>query len=137
MIGHAQSKIDSSLRLAHELLKVRTAGTPLRLDQANIVAGNGYILDGDAELVDKIRDIAGGTASIFRGDMRVSTNVLAPDGSRAIGTRLAPGPVHDAIFQDGRTFRGEAVILGTDYFTAYDPLKNAQGRAVQRSRLSG
>jgi len=130
MIGHAQDKIESSLKLARELLQVRTAGTPLYLDQERLVAANGYVLDGDLELVDKVRDIVGGTATVFRGDLRVSTNLLKSDGSRAIGTHLAAGPVHDAVLRDGLTFRGEVDILGTAYITAYEPLRNARGEVI-------
>ncbi len=130
MTGHARAQLDTNLRLARELLEMKTAGTPLRLEGDRLVAANGYVLDGDLEVVDKVRAIVGGTATLFRGDLRVSTNVLKPDGARALGTRLVPGPVHDAVLREGRTYRGEADILGTAYFTIYEPLKNAQGTVV-------
>ena len=130
MVDHARDKIDTSLKLARELLRAETAGTALRLDQGRLIALNGYVLDGDPALVDKVRAIVGGTATVFRGDLRVSTNVLRPDGSRAVGTRLAAGPVHDAVLRDGLTFRGDANILGTPYITAYEPLRDAEGAVI-------
>ena len=130
MTRHANVQLDSNLRLARELLEVKTAGTPLRLESERLVAANGYVLDGDMDVVDKVHAIVGGTATVFRGDLRVSTNVLKPDGARAIGTRLAPGPVYDAVLKQGRTYRGEADILGTAYFTAYEPLKDARSEVI-------
>ena len=130
MIERAQSRLDVNLRLGRELLSAKTGGTPLRLDGERIVAGNGYVLDGDFGVVDKVRAIAGGTMTVFRGDLRVSTNVLRPNGERAVGTRLAPGPVFDAVLRQGTTYRGEADILGTAYYTIYEPLKDAGGAVL-------
>ena len=130
MTARAQDRLEVNLKLARELLRTQGGNGPLRLEGERLVAVNGRVLDGDAELVDKVREVAGGTATVFRGDLRVSTNVLKPDGSRAVGTRLAPGPVHDAVLREGRTYRGEAEILGTSYFTAYEPLKDAREAVV-------
>ena len=89
-----------------------------------------HLLNNNNQLVDKIKSLVGGTATIFMGDTRVATNVIKDDGTRAIGTKLAQGPVYDAIFKDGKPYRGEADILGKTYITAYDPIKDAQGNVV-------
>ena len=130
MTERAQSRLEVNLKLAAELLRIQGGDGPLRLENGRLVTPNGHVLDGDLTLVDKVRAIGGGTATVFRGDQRVSTNVLKPDGSRATGTHLAPGKVHDTVFKQGRTYRGQADILGTAYFTAYQPLKDAAGRVV-------
>ncbi len=130
MTKHAQVQLEANLNLAHELLRAKTDGTSLRLEGDRIVASNGYVLDGDLEVVDKVRAILGGTMTVFRGDLRVSTNVLKPDGARAIGTHLAPGPVFDTVLKQGAVFRGEADILGTTYFTIYEPLRDARGAVI-------
>ena len=36
-----------------------------------------------------------GTVTIFQGDLRIATNVLGPDGKRAVGTRLS-----EAVYQE-------------------------------------
>ena len=56
--------------------------------------------------------------------------MLKPNGDRAVGTRLAPGPVFDAVFKQGAVYRGEADILGTAYYTIYEPLKDAEGAVL-------
>jgi methyl-accepting chemotaxis protein len=63
------------------------------------------------------------------GDERVATNVLKDDGSRAVGTKLK-GPAYDAVITKGVPYRGMAKILGVPYFTAYDPIKDAQGQTI-------
>ncbi|MFD2236968.1 cache domain-containing protein, partial [Aureimonas populi] len=80
--------------------------------------------------VDRIRELVAGTATIFMGDTRVSTNVLKPDGTRAVGTTLTAGPAYDAVLREGRPYRGEATILDVPYFTAYDPIKDAAGQTI-------
>ena len=89
-----------------------------------------HLLNGNNDVVDEIKNLVGGTATIFMGDTRVATNVMKSDGTRAIGTKLARGPVYDAIFNEGKPYRGEADILGTSYFTAYDPIKNDSGEVI-------
>ncbi|AWK87093.1 methyl-accepting chemotaxis protein [Azospirillum thermophilum] len=90
----------------------------------------GIVLNGNNETVDKIKKITGGTATIFQGDTRVATNVLNKDGSRATGTKLAPGPAHDAVLGRGNGYRGMVTILGEEYYAAYDPIKNGRGETI-------
>jgi len=80
-----------------------------------------YVTNNNFELPDKIQEIFGGTATIFMGDTRVSTNVLKDDGSRALGTKLQ-GAAYNTVFNEGRSYRGETEILGIPYYTAYDPI---------------
>ena len=89
-----------------------------------------HLLNANNDVVDEIKNLVGGTATIFMGDTRVATNVMKSDGTRAIGTKLARGPVYEAIFSKGKPYRGEADILGTSYFTAYDPIKNDSGEVI-------
>lgn len=87
----------------------------------------------DHSLVDRVSDIMGETATIFalepkNGDFwRRSTNIVKPDGSRAIGTPLGiDGPVHPVVVS-GREYRGEATILGKEYYTIYFPIHDRSG----------
>ncbi len=130
MLDHAQSRLGVNLAIAHELLALRGGTDPIRIERDNLVASNGLILDGNTEIVDAVRKTAGGVATIFRGDLRVSTNVTKPDGARAVGTRLAAGPANDSALRDGHTFRGEADILGTRYMTVYEPIRDATNAVI-------
>ncbi|RII28331.1 MAG: hypothetical protein CXR31_00055 [Geobacter sp.] len=103
-------------------------GGDVRVVDGRMMAG-GYLINGNHELPDKVRDIFGGTATIFMGDTRIATNVLKGDASRAVGTRLT-GPAYDAIFGENRSYRGEAPIFGIPYFTAYDPIRNGNGKTI-------
>ena len=117
---------EQAIRTFWQLLLAK--GNDIHVANGRMMAGD-YVINGNYELPDKIREIFGGTATIFLGDTRVSTNVLKEDGSRAVGTRLT-GPAYDAIFRENRPYRGLAPILGIPYFTAYDPIRDRNGRTI-------
>jgi len=114
------------LKTFWELL--RSKGSDFHIANGKLMAG-GYVVNNNYELPDKIKEIFGGTATIFMGDTRISTNVLKPDGSRAIDTKLV-GAAYDAVIKEGRPYRGEAKILDVPYFAAYDPIKNSKGEVI-------
>jgi len=114
------------LRIFWEMLKAK--GSDFRVVNGKLLAG-GYVVNGNNELPDKIKEVFGGTATIFMGDTRVTTNVLKPDGSRAIDTKLV-GAAFDSVIKEGKPYRGEAIILDVPYFTAYDPIKNSKGEVI-------
>jgi methyl-accepting chemotaxis protein len=87
----------------------------------------------DHTMIDRVGGATGETATVFvlnpeDGEfMRVTTNIIRPDGARAVGTALGKtGAVHQAVAA-GQTYRGEAVILGKDYYTAYAPIYGPGG----------
>ena len=124
MRQQASDRQESNMAVAWEVLKNR--GTDFKIADGKLYAGK-FIVNGNFEVVDRVQALVGGVATIFMGDTRVSTNVTKADGSRAIGTKLAQGPVRDAIFGSHKPFRGEADILGEKYFTAYDPILDSAG----------
>ncbi len=95
-----------------------------------------------AAVIDDIVATVGGTATVFqrmndRGDMlRVATNIVTPDGRRAIGTYIAAMGVDgtaNAVVSTvlaGRTYTGRAMVVGKWYFTTYKPLTDAGGKVV-------
>ncbi len=116
------------MRVAWEVLK--TKGDGFSIKDGKMTVGDNYVVNDNFEVVDRVKELVGGTATIFQGDMRVSTNVKKPDGSRAVGTPLAKNPAYDAIFGQGKPYRGSADILGTPFFTAYDPILDANGKVI-------
>lgn len=90
----------------------------------------------DHGMIDTIGRLTGETATVFafepaNGDFwRRTTNIIKPDGSRAVGTPLGlDGPVHAAMMR-GETFQGSATILGQDYYTIYEPIFAPTGQVI-------
>jgi two-component system NtrC family sensor kinase len=90
----------------------------------------GHLFNNDFTLVDRIKEVAGvDTATIFFGDLRVSTNVLDEEGNRAIGTRVSQ-EVFDQGLVAGQDFTGEAFVVNQNYITRYQPLYDHRGQIV-------
>jgi methyl-accepting chemotaxis protein len=121
----AQNSLDSNLDLLRETLY--GYGEPKQSDGC-LFFGNRQI-NGDFEAVDQVKARFGGSATVFLGDERVATNVQSPDGSRAIGTRLAPGKTRDIVLGEGKVFLGETQVLGQPHFTIYEPIVS-DGRVI-------
>ncbi|WP_247894049.1 methyl-accepting chemotaxis protein [Azospirillum endophyticum] len=123
----AMERQETNMRVAWDVLN--QYGRAFDAHDGALYAGD-RALNGFFEPVDRVKRLVGGTATLFMGDRRVATNVLAADGSRAVGTTLAKGPVYDAVLGRGMPYRGQAEILGTPFYTAYDPIKAPDGRVV-------
>jgi methyl-accepting chemotaxis protein len=122
--------LDTNIKLEWALIGDRDGnGVGFRVHDGKLYSGM-TALNENFAIVDEVVEIGGGTATIFLGDTRVATNVKKPDGSRAVGTKLAPGPAYDAVFGRKESYRGENEILGEMYLTAYDPIKNAAGEVI-------
>jgi methyl-accepting chemotaxis protein len=114
----AQSGLDRNIDALRAQLAAQ--GEP-RIEDGELWFGD-YRINGDERIVDDIKTRFGGAVTIFMRDVRVATNVQKADGTRAVGTRLAAGPIHDTVLGKGVTYRGEAEILGEPYFTIYEPV---------------
>lgn len=90
-------------------------------------------INNNFEVVDAIRKAHGATATVFVKDgdefVRVSTNVLTPEGKRGVGTLLARNAAYIAVSQ-GQTFCGPIDVLGTAFDACYHPIKDAAGKIV-------
>jgi methyl-accepting chemotaxis protein len=126
MSQQALESQETRLKTLRDLLQRH--GSNFSVREGKLYVGN-HVLNGDFSIPDRLKELCGGTATIFMGDERISTNVLKENGSRAIGTKLT-GPAYDALFREGKPYRGEAEILGITYFTAYDPIKDARGEVI-------
>lgn len=94
----------------------------------------GIPINGDNDIVDKMKENVGGTATIFQvlpdKLLRVSTNVLKTDGQRAVGTYIpSSSPVYKAVMA-GETYFGMAYVVNAWYITAYKPIKDLRDRIV-------
>ncbi|GFO55320.1 hypothetical protein GMSM_23270 [Geomonas sp. Red276] len=117
---------NNNLRVFWELCGAK--GSAFRLEGGALWCGN-YRINGNNEIPDKVLDLTGSRATVFMGDVRVATNVPLADGRRALWTVLA-NPARRAVLVEGRSYRGEAAILGVPYYTAYDPIRNRRGEVI-------
>lgn len=108
---------------------LRAQGSEFSIHDGKLFAGSNSLNDND-KVVDHIQELVGGTATVFLDDLRIATNVKKPDGNRAVGTRLAAGPARDSVLGQHRSYSGTAEILGQPYYTRYDPILDASGKAI-------
>lgn len=97
------------------------------------------LLNRNYRIVDQVKDIVYrgeqykgqdiGTATIFQNDLRISTNVANNDGSRAIGTRVSR-EVYEQVMVHGTPWIGRAFVVNAWYRTAYEPLRNIDGKII-------
>lgn len=89
-----------------------------------------HLLNNDFTLIDRItQDARIDSATVFLGDLRISTNILNTEGNRVIGTRISQ-EVSDVVLRDGREYVGPAFVVDQEYITRYDPLKNHLGEVI-------
>jgi Cache 3/Cache 2 fusion domain len=90
-------------------------------------------INNNFDVVDSIRKDHQATATVFvkSGDefVRVSTNVLTPEGKRGIGTQLARNAAYDAVTK-GQQYCGPIDVLGTAFDACYNPIKDAGGKII-------
>jgi len=70
-----------------------------------------------------------GTSTIFQDDLRISTNVMTKDGSRAIGTRVSE-EVYKQVLVKGMPWIDRAFVVNDWYISAYEPIKDINGRII-------
>jgi two-component system NtrC family sensor kinase len=103
------------------------------------VLTGGILLNRNYEIVDRVKEIVfkderykgreAGTATIFQGDLRISTNVKKETGERAIGTRLS-AVVKGAVLDEGKTWFDRAFVVNDWYITAYEPIHDIDGGII-------
>jgi two-component system NtrC family sensor kinase len=111
------------------------------LDSGNMlgVLYGGVLLNRSQEIVDTVRNTVFqgeiysgrsiGTATIFFKGIRISTNVLTPDGKRAVGTRVSD-EVRQHVLIDGKNWTDRAFVVSDWYITAYEPIEDIFGQRV-------
>jgi two-component system NtrC family sensor kinase len=103
------------------------------------VLTGGVLLNRNYEIVDRIKNIVFkdaqykgkeiGTATIFLGDLRISTNVMDKEGNRAIGTRVSR-EVYKQVLGKGLPWIQRAFVVDEWYITAYEPIRDVQDKII-------
>ena len=131
MLDDVQNRQDVSLRVMTAIFQSEFTGLDVTYDlkgEIRRVTWTDVPGFDSHDLVDQVGTVSGDTATVFLWDpaendyRRMTTNIIKPDGERAVGTYLGQqNPVYAAI-RRGETYRGEAVILGKPYMTIYQPV---------------
>jgi two-component system NtrC family sensor kinase len=120
---------------------VLMAAAPVLDPQSNLIGVlvGGVLINQNYAIVDRIKDTVFqgvkyegqdiGTATIFLDDVRVSTNVLNEDGSRAIGTRISE-EVYNQVVINEQPWIGRAYVVNSWYISAYEPIRNVDGKVI-------
>ncbi len=124
--------LDTSRKISMTLIN-QVSGESEQAQVPALIIGN-TIINNNFSLVDRIKEMVGGTATIFEvlpGKLvRVSTNVKKADGSRAVGTYIpSSSPVYQTVMQ-GKIYTGRAYVVNDWYLTAYKPLRDSSGKIV-------
>lgn len=95
-------------------------------------------INNNYDVVDSVRKAHNATATVFvkHGDefVRVSTNVLTPEGKRGVGTLLARNKAYEAVVK-GESYCGPVDVLGTAFDACYHPIKDAAGKIIGLSYI--
>jgi len=133
-------------RAAPRAEKEETSGMALAaaipvLEEGEIfgVIYGGVLLNRSTTIVDTARDTVFqhevykgrsiGTATIFFEDLRISTNVMTPEGKRAIGTRVSK-EVKEHVLTKGKKWTDRAFVVSDWYITAYEPIEDIFGERM-------
>ena len=90
----------------------------------------------DHRIVDRATSYVGGNATLFVYDeaanqyVRRTTNVKKENGDRAVGTQLAADHPGQAIIRRGEAYKGPAMLFGSHFYTAYQPVFNPAGKVI-------
>jgi len=122
----AQEKLKSDLALGEHIIDMVFPGE-WEIKNGLLYKG-GILMEENYQVVDEIGKLTGDTVTIFKGDTRVSTNVMK-DGERQVGTQVS-GVVKDAVITNGETYIGRAEVVGTWNETAYKPIKDREGNII-------
>jgi hypothetical protein len=139
MAGAAQA-YDPKATIADLDARLAKIGAP-KLAGTEVVAGKTvpalYFgerkINNNFDVVDGVRRDHKATATVFVKDgdefVRVSTNVLTPEGKRGVGTQLARNAAYAAVVA-GKQYCGPIDVLGTAFDACYNPIRDAAGQII-------
>lgn len=122
----AEEKLKSNLILGREIIDQKYPGN-WELVDGKLYKGN-VLMEENYEIVDRIGKLTGNTVTIFKGDTRVATNVIR-DNQRMVNTKAADYVAYE-VLEQGKTYLGQADVVGVKSFTAYEPIKDKSGKII-------
>ena len=119
----AQSNVKSIL----EVLEYRNPG-PWHIENGALYKGDTDMTQA-SDVVDNMGAMVSGHVTVFQNDTRVATTVKKNTGERSVGTQ-ASAKVADTVLKGGKSYTGSADVLGQEYFSAYEPIKDESGKVI-------
>ncbi len=117
------------------------AAAPVRDERGSVIGTiyGGVLVNRNHSLVDQMRSVVFeerlyegkplGTVTIFQWDVRVATNVILPNGNRAVGTRVS-ADVYDRVLENDASWYDRAFVVDEWYISAYDPIHDVEGKTI-------
>ncbi|MBN2402299.1 MAG: cache domain-containing protein [Spirochaetes bacterium] len=99
---------------------------------AKILNRNFKLVDGIKKLLFKDEQIDGyeiGTVTIFMDDIRISTNVINIDGTRAVGTQVSE-EVYKNVYEHGKEWINKAFVVNNWYLSGYSPIYSITDKII-------
>ena len=128
LTNHLENNIHLSMKY------VKNSYGKLSLGDGTLLDSEGNSIKGRYGVVDTVLEDLGDESTIFVREnddfKRISTNIMSDANERAIGTYL--GTDHNAYETviNGGLYIGEAEILGKNYYTAYEPIKDNNNNVI-------
>lgn len=135
--AHANDPKDAIAKLDARLARIGPAkvdGTDKAGDKTvGALYSGARKINNNYDVVDEIKKATGASATVFVKDgeefIRVSTNVLTPEGKRGVGTPLARAKAYEAVSK-GESYCGLVDVLGTAFDACYNPIKDGGGKII-------
>ena len=141
-VGDRQKHVNLALNVAHSLFQqhgkihqskrtINVVGTNQITNQTKVYTIPRWFINKkplyeDTEIVDKIKSLTSENVTIFQkiedGYLRVSTNVLKKDSTRAVGTFIPNSSNVVKTIEKGESYYGRSVVVDDWFLTAYEPL---------------
>ncbi len=127
-----EQKLEADLNVGKELL-ISEFGS-LTHSNGMLYSQEGTPLNINHKFIDFWSSKFNNVATIFAKDdndyIRITTNIIKADGTRAVGTYLGPDSAAYPSIEEGKTYIGQATILDIPYLTIYDPIIDDRGQVI-------
>ena len=128
--GFAKSlemKAHSNVLSLLEVMEYKYPGS-WRVENGALYKGDTKISDAK-DVVDQLGALVNGHVTMFLGDTRVATTVKSASGERSVGSKASEKIINE-VLKGGKSFTGEAMVVGQPYYSAYEPIKDESGAVI-------
>jgi methyl-accepting chemotaxis protein len=119
---------EGNVKVLNQMLQAKGNGGPHQIDGK--LAWGDFVIDGNHEIPDSLKQALGIAVSVFDGKVRASTNVVNAEGKRVVGSKFPEGTIDQTVFGDGKAYNGESQVAGSTYLVRYEPVKDSAGKII-------